>query len=124
MDTNIETEVITILRAHEEFLTSAFCLRAVIKIAAPSEGVTIVVDRGVVGAEHAPEHAVFVQMTIRPDGWSLLSDPDSVNITLNRLFRLGHIEFGDDLHDVMHHWSAFFWLVAAFREVLSGVREV
>jgi len=63
-------------------------------------------------------------MAVTAQGWQLLQDPRAVNITLNRLFREGHIEFGDDLHDVMHHWSALFWLTAAMRETLSGVQEV
>ena len=113
-----------ILAQNDEFSAGARCLQAMVEVSTPSGNENFVIDRGAIGGHEAPARAARVRMAVTAQGWQLLQDPCAVNITLNRLFREGHIEFGDDLHDVMHHWSALFWLTAAMRESLSGVREV
>jgi len=120
----MKEEIEEILASNGEFLAGGRCLEAAIDLKGPSVVERFIVDHGVLRNEHDNPRAVRITMTVTPEGWAMLEDSDAVNITLNRLFRLGHVDFGDGLHDVMHHWSAFFWLTAALRQALSGTSEV
>ncbi len=61
-----------------------------------------------------------IVLSVSPEGWASLADPEAINVTLTHWLRKGEVRIDGDVDRAMSNWRPLFWAVARLREQLTG----